>query len=101
MANGLNTKGAKPTQSETWTRRVIYCLRLRLRHFSLNAHILRTYSDAQFKEQGCFFLFIETDWEFLAERIDDGCAQCLRAHSILSELEPDRCPPPVMTPSVS
>jgi len=48
LANRLNANGSKPPQSETLPELVIYCLLLRLRHFSPNAHNLRTYSEAEY-----------------------------------------------------
>jgi len=51
MAERLNAKGTKPPQGETWTKSLIYNLRLRLRHISPRAHNERPYSDAEIRER--------------------------------------------------
>ncbi len=51
MANRLNAKGTKPPQGETWTKSMLYNLRLRLRHISPKPHNERSYSDEAVKER--------------------------------------------------
>jgi len=51
MADRLNARGAKPPQGETWTKSLIYNLRLRLRHISPRAHNERPYTDAEIRER--------------------------------------------------
>ena len=51
MAKRLNAKGTKPPQGATWTKSLLYNLRLRLSHIIPKPHNERAYGDSEVKER--------------------------------------------------
>jgi len=51
MAKRLNAKGTKPPQGATWTKSLLYNLRLRLSHIIPKPHNERPYGDNEVKER--------------------------------------------------
>ena len=51
MAKRLNAKGTKPPQGATWTKSLLYNLRLRLSHIIPKPHNERAYGDNEVKER--------------------------------------------------
>ena len=51
MAERLNAKGTKPPQGATWTKSLLYNLRLRLSHIIPKPHNERNYGDNEVKER--------------------------------------------------
>ena len=51
MAERLNAKGTKPPQGATWTKSLLYNLRLRLSHIIPKPHNERPYGDNEVKER--------------------------------------------------
>ncbi len=51
MAERLNAKGTKPPQGATWTKSLLYNLRLRLSHIIPKPHNERAYGDNEVKER--------------------------------------------------
>ncbi len=51
IASRLNATGTKPPQGATWTKSLLYNLRLRLSHISPKPHNERLYGDNEVKER--------------------------------------------------